>query len=240
MNVPALLRAIVPVRVRLKVKEIIARQRGNLFHNQGAIRDADFDEIRRAIDEVRPDVFVELGTGRGVSTTKVFEYISAHLPECSFFTVELFQELHDAVANKYAGARRFTAIHGLTVTPDETTNPARSELRGYDGPIDVLRDLLRQDLKGRHVDIGFIDTRKGSALPEFRLLESRLSPGGVIFCHDVLNGGKGVEVLAHLENNPNQYTYEILDTGPEGLLKIRRRQGGGAAAPSAAGTEASG
>lgn len=73
------------------------------------------------------------------------------------------------------------------------------------------------------VALAFIDSRKGSALPEFKLLAGRLSPGGVILCHDILNGGKGVEVHEFIRAHPDEYDFEIINTGPDGLIRIHNR-----------------
>ncbi len=84
----------------------------------------------------------------------------------------------------------------------------------------MLRSLLDTELAGRTIDLAFIDSRKGSALAEFTVLAARLSRDGTIFCHDVLNGGKGVEVLQYLKDNSDRYDFDVIDTGPDGLIRI--------------------
>ena len=95
------------------------------------------------------------------------------------------------------------------------------ELKNYKGPNDILRNLLDDEFEKRHLDIAFIDSRKGTALPEFLLLEKKLSPNGIIFCHDILNRGKAVEILMFLQRHKDRYVYDVLDTGPCGMLRIK-------------------
>jgi len=112
-------------------------------------------------------------------------------------------------------------VLGLSISPEETTSPAREELRGYKGPVNVLRELIQNELAKTKIDVAFIDSRKGSALPEFFLVEKHLAPNGIIFCHDILNRGKGVEVLVYLQQHKERYEYDVLDTGAAGMIRIR-------------------
>ncbi|MCX6276300.1 MAG: hypothetical protein NTV09_13950 [Bacteroidetes bacterium] len=107
---------------------------------------------------------------------------------------------------------------------EETTDPAFTELANYKGPTNVLRKLLDTELGGRLVDIIFIDSRKGTAVPEFLVIAERLSPNGIIFCHDILNGGKGVELADYLRANEGPFSFEIINTGPAGMIRIKRNR----------------
>jgi len=110
---------------------------------------------------------------------------------------------------------------GLSTRIDETTHPACEELIDYKGPTDTLKKLFKNDLRIKKVDIAFIDSRKGNALAEFLIISEHLSPNGIIFCHDILNFGKGVEVLDYIKNNMDVYKFEVIDTGPAGMIKIK-------------------
>ncbi len=125
--------------------------------------------------------------------------------------------------NKDVDHKTFHPLLALSVRREETTNPAYEELKNYSGPEDVLRRLLNGRLKDKEIDIAFIDSRKGTALAEFLILKERLSKRGVILCHDVFNNGKGVEILEYLKTHPNEFCFEIINTGPQGLLKIYPR-----------------
>jgi predicted O-methyltransferase YrrM len=197
--------------------------RGDVFANPGPISDRDFEEMRAGIDEVKPRVFIELGTGSGVSAARLYEYLTAHYPDCHFYTMEIFRDRYEAVRQRLKGDT-FHAVLGLSVLPGETTPPASVELENYRGPADVLRRLFDSELRDKGVDIAFIDSRKGTAVAEFKILDQHLNDGGIIFCHDILNGGKGVEVLQHLEQHAEQYEFRVINTGPHGMIKIRRRR----------------
>jgi predicted O-methyltransferase YrrM len=87
----------------------------------------------------------------------------------------------------------------------------------------MLRTMFGGELRDKRVDIAFIDSRKGSAVAEFRILDEHLNENGIIFCHDILNGGKGVEVLQYLEARANRYEFHVINTGPHGMIRIRHR-----------------
>ena len=202
----------------------IRKIRGDVFGNQGPITAQDFEVIKNGIEEVKPKVFIEIGTGVGSSAEKIYNYLKDHYPDCHFYTMDIFKNHITNINKKYSGHPTFHALLGLSVSPEETTPPARDELADYHGPVDILRHLLEDDLKNRNVDIAFIDSRKGSALAEFMLLEKYLSAEGIIFCHDILNEGKGVEVLDHLKQRKDEFTYEVADTSPMGMITIRMRK----------------
>ncbi|HET9149522.1 MAG TPA: class I SAM-dependent methyltransferase, partial [Alphaproteobacteria bacterium] len=178
----------------LPVKRFGKRILGDRFQNDGGINDADFDVIRKDIDRVRPSVFIEIGTGVGISARKIFAYLKAQGRPFDFYSIDIFKG-HLKVANAAMPDANFHPVWGLSVTVDETDEPARSTLAGYDGPQNVLRNIINTDLAGKTVDIAFIDSAKGSALPEFKVLAEHMTPNGAIFCHDITNGDKGVEVL---------------------------------------------
>ena len=224
MGGKALLKAIGGRWILRVIRRCNAIVRGNVFANPGPITEDDFRTLKRGVDEVKPRIFLELGTGRGISTTKLFGYLSQRYPTCHFYTIDAFKPFTDTVQSKYLEDPTFHAIHGLTLTREETTPPAYNELFYYSGPVNVLRNLLQSELKGQPIDIAFIDSRKGTALAEFMFLEGHLSRHGLIFCHDVLNQGKGVEVLAHLRANEGKYLFEVIDTGPAGMIKAKLRQ----------------
>jgi predicted O-methyltransferase YrrM len=203
------------------VKRAARRAMGDRFQNHGAISDRDFEAMCAEIDRVRPSVFIEIGTGTGVSTRRLFAYLKGAAIACEFHTIELFEPNYRAIKGAIADPR-FHPILGLSVTVAETTDPARTELADYAGPQNVLRDLLDR-LAGTSVDMAFIDSRKGSALAEFLVLAERLSPEGAVFCHDILNGGKGVEVLTYLQDHEDRFRFRVIDTGPDGIIRIRRR-----------------
>jgi predicted O-methyltransferase YrrM len=82
----------------------------------------------------------------------------------------------------------------------------------------------------KKVDVCFIDSIRGSALSEFKIIINYLKENGIIFCHDILNGGKGVEIKEYLDVNKDKFEYEIIDTGTTtisekqvkpGMMRIR-------------------
>lgn len=192
--------------------------RGDKFANPGAITSDDFEAIRTSIDEVQPKNFIEIGTGTGVSARRIFAYLQEHFPECEFYTIELFGARHNAIKKAFAGVDKFHPILGLSTTRDETTDPAFSELDGYDGPVNVLRKLIVEQTP--EIDVAFIDSRKGTAVSEFEAISSAMTDRSVVFCHDILNAGKGVEVVEYLEERSDRFDFEVLETGLEGLVKI--------------------
>ena len=204
-----------------KIRKFYKRLRGDHFDNAGAVTDKDFEVMVEGIDRVKPGTFIEIGTGKGYSAEKIFTHLQKHFPHCDFYTIDIFKPHVDAITNKFSNEKHFHAIHGLSVMKEQTTDPARTELKSYSGRQNVLYDLLHDGLKNRKIDIAFIDSRKGSALAEFMLIEKYLSPSGIIFCHDILNGGKGVEVLDHLKQNETRYDFEVLNTGAAGMIRIR-------------------
>ena len=204
------------------VKRLGRKIIGDRFQNHGEISDRDFDEIRTAMDRIRPSIFIEVGTGRGVSTRRIFAHLVGLGIPFDLYSIEIFAQHHARIAQAIRDPR-FHPILGLSVRIEETTDPAHSELATYKGPQNVLRTLLDSDLAGRTVDLAFIDSRKGSALAEFNVLAARLSRHGTIFCHDVLNGGKGVEVLQHLKDNADRYEFDVIDTGPDGIIRSNYR-----------------
>lgn len=201
-------------------KKIIGNIKGDVFFNPGSITDRDFKEIRNTIDKVKPSTFIEIGTGRGISTLKIYNYLKTFYPSCHFYTVEIYKRYYNNIKQQFSNNKTFHSLLGLSVRREETTNPAHKELKNYSGPDDILRKLLNGELRGKKIDIAFIDSRKGTALAEFLILKERLSKNGVILCHDVLNDGKGVEVLEYLKNHQDKFRFEIINTGPQGLLKI--------------------
>lgn len=202
------------------LRRLVRRMRGNIFDNQGPITDADFHAIKEGIEEVGPAVFLEIGTGTGVSTRRIYSYLSEMYPECEFYTIESFEPLYTRVQEEFAQDCGFHAVWGLSVRREETTSPAFEETANYKGPTNVLREVL-STLGEKRVGVAFIDSRKGSALPEFQVLADHMSEGGIVFCHDILNGGKGVEVRDYLDKHGDRYTYDILKTGRQGILEIR-------------------
>jgi len=148
---------------------------------------------------VKPETYIEIGTGRGISATYVFNYLQTNYPKCHFYTLEIFPQHYEAIREKYKNADHFHALLGLSVTREETTNPAHDELANYSGPVNTLRKLLEKDFESKKVDIAFIDSRKGSALAEFHLIEK------------------------HLQQHKNRYDFDVIDTGPAGMIRIRLR-----------------
>lgn len=209
--------------VKKRLKKYYRALRGDHFDNAGAVTEMDYTVLKQGIDEVKPETYIEIGTGRGISATYVFNYLQSNYPKCHFYTLEIFPQHYEAIREKYKNADHFHALLGLSVTREETTNPAHDELVNYTGPVDTLRNLLEKDFVSKKVDIAFIDSRKGSALAEFHLIEKHLSPKGIIYCHDILNRGKGVEVLMHLQQHKNRYDFDVIDTGPAGMIRIRLR-----------------
>jgi predicted O-methyltransferase YrrM len=200
-------------------KSAVRRLIGNVFANQGPVTREDFELIRRVIDEVQPAVVIELGTGYGVSGSWIFEHLLARHPNCKFITVDVFERATRQMNDKFGTQATFEAVHGLTVTVEETTSPAREELASYNGPQDVLRKIV-DGLRGVPVGVAFIDSRKGTAVPEFEVLAAALAPNGAILCHDVLNGGKGVELQKHLLGS-KQFSVRVHATSDAGLLDVR-------------------
>jgi predicted O-methyltransferase YrrM len=207
-------------RVKKKIKKIISVLRKDYFSNPGPISEGDYLEILSSIDEIKPKIFVEIGTGKGISAEKIFNYLISKSSLCKFFTIDIYKKNCDMANSKFRNFSQFRALHGLSVSREETTSPAFDELKNYSGPQDILRNLIKT-LNKELIDIAFIDSRKGSALAEFLVLEKYLSQNGVIYCHDILNNGKGVEVLEYLNKNKNKYSFRVLDTGKEGLIKIK-------------------
>lgn len=208
-------------KVKKRLKKYYRALRGDHFDNAGAVTALDYQVIQIAIDEVKPSSYIEIGTGKGVSATHVYNYLQEKFPACHFYTLEIFQEHYDNILLKYKNHPTFHALLGLSVTREETTNPAFDELEKYNGPVDTLRDLLKREFSEKKVDMVFIDSRKGSALAEFKLVEQYISKDGIVFCHDILNRGKGVEVLSYLQEHRERYYYDVLDTGPAGIIRIR-------------------
>lgn len=204
-----------------RIKKFLQKIRGDVFDNAGAVTALDISVIHGVIDQVNPKNFIEIGTGTGVSTRAIFNHLKEKFPACDFYTLDIFKEYLDRVLADYKDESRFHVRHGLSVTRAETTNPAFDELGNYHGPTNVLRKLLDTELKGIPVDVAFIDSRKGTAVPEFKLLAERLSPQGIILCHDILNGGKGVEIVEYLKNDA-RFLYDIVNTGPAGMIRIQR------------------
>lgn len=209
--------------IKKRLKKYYRALRGDHFDNAGAVTAEDYKLIMQGIDDVKPSSFIEIGTGRGISSSHIFPYLLQHFPSCDFYTLEIFPEHHKNIQMKFGEHSNFHAVLGLSVTREETTDPAHAELANYKGPVNSLRDLLKKDFSNRKVDIAFIDSRKGSALAEFKLLDEYMNPRGIIFCHDILNRGKGVEVLLYLQEHRDRYDYEVLDTGPAGMIRIRRK-----------------
>ncbi|MFM2136431.1 MAG: Methyltransferase domain [Bacteroidota bacterium] len=207
---------------RKRLKRFMGRLKGDYFDNVGAVTTKDLEVITQAVDRLRPSLFIEIGTGKGFSTRGIFRHLNAHFPDCTFYTIDIFKEYLDAVRKEFENNTAFHSCHGLSVRREETTDPAFTELKNYSGPQNVLRDLFERELKSRKVDIAFIDSRKGTAVPEFAVLAQHLSSDGYIFCHDILNGGKGVELVNHLDTCKDAFRYEVLDTGPAGMIRIRR------------------
>jgi predicted O-methyltransferase YrrM len=204
-----------------RVKKASLRKQGDFFGNPGPIFENDFEELRKGIVEIRPKVYVEIGTATGISASRTFIYLKEHNPECEFYTLDIFEKYSRSIAHRFSNEPRFHALTGLSVRINETDDPARKELKNYRGPTDVLRKLFSEALAGKKLDIAFIDSRVGTALPELLVLEEYLADNGIIFCHDILNRGKGVEVLFHLELNRDRYEFEVVNTGPAGIIKIR-------------------
>jgi len=207
--------------IRKRLKKYWRALRGDHFDNAGAVTDEDFRVLMDGIDQAKPAVYLEIGTGKGYSAIKVFNYLQEKFPACDFYTIDIFSEHVANIRARFPGSKTFHAVLGLSVSISETSSPAREELQGYKGPVNVLRDLLQSELSAKKIDIAFIDSRKGSALPEFFLVEKHLSKNGIIFCHDILNRGKGVEVLLYLQQHKDRYEFDVLDTGPAGMIRIR-------------------
>ncbi len=207
--------------VKKRLKKYYRAIRGDHFDNAGAVTDLDYQIIQIGIDEVKPASFIEIGTGKGISTTHVFNYLQEKFPACQFYTLEIFQEHYENIVRKFSAFPAFHALLGLSVTREETTPPAFDELANYHGPVNTLRNLLETEFSDKKIDMAFIDSRKGSALAEFKLLEKYISPNGIVFCHDILNRGKGIEVFSYLQEFRERYIYDVLDTGPAGMIRIR-------------------
>lgn len=207
--------------VKKRLKKYYRALRGDHFDNAGAVTEKDYEVLMRGIDEVNPLSYIEIGTGRGISATHVFQYLQQNYPNCHFYTLEIFTQHFEAIKLKFGSSANFHPLLGLSVTREETENPAFDELLNYKGPVNTLRNLLQEEFKTKKVDIAFIDSRKGSALAEFKLLEKYMSPKGIIFCHDILNRGKGVEVLLYLQQHKDQFDFDVLDTGPAGMIQVR-------------------
>lgn len=212
------------IGVKKRGKKFFRALKGDFFDNAGAVTAEDYREIMRGIDEVKPESYLEIGTGKGVSAINVYGYLREKFPSCHFYTLEIFPEHNENIKKKFGQHATFHALLGLSVTKEETTEPAFSELKNYNGPVNTLRDLLDKDFSNKKLDIAFIDSRKGSALAEFILIEKYISPKGIIYCHDILNRGKGVEVLTYMQQHKNKYDYDVLDTGAAGIIRIRLKK----------------
>lgn len=206
-----------------RIKKFMRALKGDYFSNAGAVTEMDLQLLRDAIDQVKPTLFIEIGTGTGASSRGIFQYILRQMPTCDFYTMDIFNNYLDDINKVFGTHPNFHTVLGLSVLRDEITDPAYTELSNYQGPTNSLRKLLDVELKGRMVDIAFIDSRKGTAVPEFHVLAERLSPNGIIFCHDILNGGKGVELATYLREDEGPFSFEIINTGPAGMIRIQRR-----------------
>src|ERR1700722_18341995 len=103
---------------------------GDRFQNDGGISDRDFDEIRTAIIRIRPSIFIEVGTGTGISTKRIFACLAELGPTFDLYSIEIFPRYHARIAQAIRDPR-FHPILGLSVRIEETTDPARSELADY-------------------------------------------------------------------------------------------------------------
>jgi predicted O-methyltransferase YrrM len=211
----------VPGNYSYKLKKIILALCGNIFTNPGPVKDQDIEQIRQGIDEVNPEIFIEIGTGTGVSTRNIYGYLQKKVPQCEFYTIEIYKDYYTKIKEEFCDCATFHAILGLSVNREDTTKPAYMELALYFGPTNTLRDLVNHDMKNKKIDIVFIDSRIGTSLPEFLFLKDHMSPNGIIFCHDVYEG-KGIEVLEYLKKHNDEFLYEVIDT-EYGMLKIRNK-----------------
>lgn len=198
------------------------------FTNSGGITPKDGELLIESVNEINPKIYIEIGTGSTFSASKVFDYLIKKSIDCKFYTIDINSEIINKINETYKAYPNFKALQGLSVTKDELTSRAKSRSSGYKGNDDVLRKLLGE--LNQKVDICFIDSIKGSSLAEFKIIVEHLQDNGVIFCHDILNNGKGVEVKEYLDLHPEKFTYEIIDTGivktqgtdvKPGMLKIK-------------------
>jgi len=181
------------------------------FKNSGGITPKDGELLIESINETNPKVYIEIGTGSTFSASKVFDYLVKNSIDCKFYTIDVNSKIIDGINETYGSYSNFKALQGLSVTKNELTSRAKQLSRGYEGEDDVLRKLLKQ--LNQKVDICFIDSIKGSSLAEFKIIVEHLQDNGVIFCHDILNNGKGVEVKEYLDLYPDKFIYEVIDTG---------------------------
>ncbi len=193
--------------------------RGDIFANAGPIDDNDSISLKKSINQIKPRIFIEVGTGRGASTREIYKYLHANCPNCHFYTIDILKKFTEAVDKEFPYETFHTYV-GLSVLKEEVTSPASEEVKDYSGPANILRKIIK-DLNDKKVDMAFIDSRKGSALSEFKILEKHLSSKGIIFCHDAYVG-KGVEVVEYLRRNRNKFGYEIIPT-KAGLLKVWKK-----------------
>jgi predicted O-methyltransferase YrrM len=199
--------------------------------NSGGITDMDGDILIEGINEVKPDVYLEIGTGIGSSTDVIFNYLIEEFPNCEFYTIDINPDTIREVIEKYNSYSNFNAILGLSVKKNELVSRAKKKCGRYRGTEDVLRKvLLNMAEVNKKVDVCFIDSIRGSALSEFKIIINYLKENGIIFCHDILNGGKGVEIKEYLDVNKDKFEYEIIDTGTTttsekqvkpGMMRIR-------------------
>jgi predicted O-methyltransferase YrrM len=75
--------------LRKKIIRFIQRIKGDVFQNPGPITDEDFEIIRQGIEEVKPLLLIEIGTGRGISTRKIAHYLRNNNPKCHFYTIDI-------------------------------------------------------------------------------------------------------------------------------------------------------
>ena len=62
-----------------------------------AVTELDYTVLKEGIDEVKPTSYIEIGTGKGVSATHVFNYLQEHFPQCHFYTLEIFPQHYDEI-----------------------------------------------------------------------------------------------------------------------------------------------
>ncbi|MCX6276299.1 MAG: hypothetical protein NTV09_13945 [Bacteroidetes bacterium] len=58
-----------------RIKKIVRAIRGDYFNNAGAVTEMDLQLIREAINQVKPSIFIEIGTGTGASSRGIFKHI---------------------------------------------------------------------------------------------------------------------------------------------------------------------
>lgn len=192
------------------------------------------DNIGLIIKKYRPTTIVEIGTWKGLGSTKrIIDNIISNNLECSFLTLETNREFHLIAKNNLKDYTKYVnLIHGRIIEQSDifeflNLNPVKAELFTIEQQISWLEADIKNmnqcpnvlDQIPSNIDFLLLDGGEFSTYPEWMLLKDRSK----VIALDDTKMEKCKYIKLHILNNKDKYNILIDSDDRNGFMIIENK-----------------